>query len=145
MSRDKGTPRSLNSAVVILQALDCEGFSDYVGSLIKRYWRRNIMTPHKAKRVDALKAAFSQMVKDKLDEGDRQILGRMMALHSKQSFDTGVRIGMGARVVLTNGIDIEDLYEAPQAPATQQQHRGTHGCHESSRTELTARLTRFDD
>ena len=102
-----------NSAVVIARMLSTEGFTDHVAALVHRYSLRNA-TPGQLRRYKSIKKAFSEMVKAKLDERDRLVLGKMMGVLTRTSFDTGLKIGMTAFVqeCRTNG---KDAPPCPQA------------------------------
>lgn len=103
-------PDPIKSAVVIAQLLDCEGFSDHTANAVKRYWWRNCCKPHAQARLAKVRRAFSEMVKAKLSDTDRIVLGRMIGLLSKMQFDTGLRVGLTA---FLHGARIDD---APQPP-----------------------------
>lgn len=100
----------VNSGVVIAKLLDCEGFSDFTANQIKRYWLKNCQNPRLAPRVAKIRRAFAEMVRAKLSDADRLILGRMMAVHARQNFDTGLRIGLTA---FLNGARIDDEADSP--------------------------------
>lgn len=87
---------AVNSAVVLARFLDCEGFTDYTAAQIKRYWLRNCKNPRLAPRLKRIRQAFSELVKAKLSAADRLVLGKMMAVHARMNFDTGLRMGLTA-------------------------------------------------
>ena len=82
------------SSIVIAQMLASEGCTDHTFNLIRRYWKRRIMNPRVARRLATTKKLFGEMVKEKLNDRDKIILGRMMGLHWRMALDTGLRIGL---------------------------------------------------
>ena len=103
--------RPLNSAVVIAQLLDCEGFTSHTAQQVKRYWMRNAgLTKRQQHQIVGLKCKLSELC-GKLDEGDKLVLGRFIGLQKKLSFDTGLRIGLTALAV-QNPVLTEEM-EAP--------------------------------
>lgn len=99
------------SAVVVAQLLSTEGFTDYTANQVKRYWMASVMDRRRRGRVENIKRAFSKLVAEKLDEGDRLVLGRFVALMEKMGFDTGLRIGLTAFLHGANvGPEFEEKY-----------------------------------
>lgn len=84
-----------NSAVVIARMLNTEGFTDHVAGLVRSYSLKHA-TPGQLRRFKRTKQLFSEMVKAKLDERDKLVLGRMLSYMARTNFDTGLRIGMTA-------------------------------------------------
>lgn len=88
--------RPIKSAVAIAQLLDCEGFSDHTANQVKRYWMASVCKRHEKMRIARKRKAFQEMAKAKLTDGDRIILGKWISVIMKQSFDTGLRMGLTA-------------------------------------------------
>lgn len=88
--------RDMKSAAVVAQILSAEGFSEYLANEVKRYWMKQICNPRAIARARHKKTAFSELVKEKLNEGDRVILGKFISLVEKMAFDTGIRVGLAA-------------------------------------------------
>lgn len=86
----------MNSLTPLAKILDAEGFSEFAANQVKRYWNKNMMTARLAGRAENTKKAFSEMVKQKLDERDKIVLGKFLQLFARMHFDTGVRLGLMA-------------------------------------------------
>jgi hypothetical protein len=87
--------RRASSAIVIAKLLSTEGFTSHTSECVKSYALRN-GTPNQRRRWEKIRRAFSAMVKEKLDDGDKIIMGRFIAVLSHIHFDTGLRIGLTA-------------------------------------------------
>lgn len=99
------------SAAVVAQLLSTEGFSEYTANQVKRYWMASVMDPRRYRRVKNIQKAFSKLVAEKLDEGDRLVLGKFISLLEKMGFDTGLRIGLTAFLHGANiGPELEEKY-----------------------------------
>lgn len=98
MSKKDDGLKAPDSSIVILRLLDSEGYSSHASNMVKKYWKRNIMDQRRKLRVQRAERAFSEMVKNKLDDADRIVLGKMMGLHARMNFDTGLRVGLSARL-----------------------------------------------
>jgi hypothetical protein len=107
MTRASKSP--LNSSVAIARLLDSEGFSDHVGAMVERYWKRNIMQARKAARIERAERAFSEQIISKLTDADRIVLGKWVGLQKKMSFDAGLRIGLAT---LFQYMPVEDDVQA---------------------------------
>lgn len=90
------TRKRLHSSVVIAKMLKSEGFSDHVANEVERYWMKNIARG--TRRVRNLDKNMSEVMK-KLDDGEKLIVGKFISMHKRQSFDTGLRIGLTAFAV----------------------------------------------
>lgn len=101
--------RTVNSAAVVANLLSTEGFTPFLANKVKQYWTSQICNPRAYKRMRHKKQAFSDLVKKKLDAGDRVILGKFVSLVEKMAFDTGIRIGIAAFMqgVRLEGGDVE--------------------------------------
>jgi hypothetical protein len=86
------------SSVVLARLLDSEGFTPFTASMVRRYALASLATPRQRKRYQSAKRAFSEMAHAKLSEGDRKILGLWISKLLKMSFDSGIRVGLGARL-----------------------------------------------
>lgn len=86
--------RALRTASTIAQLLGVEGYSDYVHNQVKRYWKRIVMRGG-PKRVRKLERDFSALVAD-MSDGDKLLMGKFIAQRARESFDTGLRIGLMA-------------------------------------------------
>lgn len=86
--------RPLRTASVIAQLLGTEGYSDHVHNQIKRYWKKNVMMGS-GKRVRNLSKEFSAFMAEATD-AERLLVGKFIAQRAKESFDTGLRIGLMA-------------------------------------------------
>lgn len=101
--------RSIRSAAVIAKLLACEGFTDHLAGEIKRYWYAACCraTPQSRRRILKAKRAFTELVKAKLTDTDRLILGKWMSVFARMQFETGLRLGLMAHAQ-ENAKDIPD-------------------------------------
>ena len=89
-----GHRKGNRSAATVAQLLGLEGYSDYVHNQVKRYWKRIIMRGG-TRRVRRLEQDFSEFMADATD-AERLIVGKFISQRAKESFDTGLRIGLMA-------------------------------------------------
>ena len=89
----------VKSVVAIARMLNAEGFTPHIASCVRRYARRE-MTVYQRRRYGKAKAMFSAMVKEKLDDRDRLVLGRYISHIAGANLNVGIRIGLGARIAL---------------------------------------------
>jgi hypothetical protein len=83
------------SAIVIAELLSTEGFNEHTSSMITKYALHQA-TQGQRHRFRKFKRMFSAMVKEKLTDADRLILGKFMAVKFKMHMDTGLRMGLTA-------------------------------------------------
>ena len=101
-----------NSAVVIAKLLDTEGFTDYTANRCEAWWLRNrVKTEGQHRRIEKLEQSFSEMAA-KLTQAEKYLLGKFIGLRMKQSFETGIAIGLTVAAV-QNSKDIDQLKEQP--------------------------------
>jgi hypothetical protein len=93
---------SIRSSVVIAKLLASEGFTDFVGNAVEKYWKTCVMRNQSRRKIAKLEKEFSEIITGKLDMKERLLLGRFIALHKRMSFDTGLRIGIQAFAVKTD-------------------------------------------
>lgn len=91
MKQAKPGPRVLGHIAEILGA---EGFTDFAANEVKRYWKRRVVSDRQQGRIKQITKAFGQMVTEKLDERDKIVLGKYIAMLSAAQFDTGLRLGL---------------------------------------------------
>ena len=102
--------RRMNSAVVIAKLLDTEGFTDYTANRCEQWWRKNrVKTEGQHHRIDKLEKSFSELA-GKLTQSEKYLLGKFIGLRMKQSFETGIAIGLTVSAV-KNSVDVEELHE----------------------------------
>lgn len=87
--------RNVN-AVAVAKLLGTEGFSPHVAGLVRLYCLRNTSTPEQRRRFFRTKKAWSEIVKEKLTDGDRMVLGKFIGCLQAMAFDTGLRVGLTA-------------------------------------------------
>lgn len=100
------------SAICVARLLNTEGFTEYTAGEVKRYALRSNATTRQRQRYSQVKKAFADMVKEKLNERDKIVMGKFINMLSKMQFDTGIRIGItaflyGARVSEC-GVEIDE-------------------------------------
>lgn len=83
------------TATTVAQLLGVEGYSDFAHNQVKKYWRRVIMRRGAGKRVRNLERDFSEFMRD-ATPADKLLVGKFIAQRAKESFDTGLRIGVMA-------------------------------------------------
>jgi hypothetical protein len=101
---------SIKSSMVIAKLLCSEGFTDHLGNQIEKYWKASIMLNQAARRIAKMEREFSEMIQSKMNEKEKLLLGRFIALHKRMSFDTGLRIGLQS-FIQTKGNDFAVLEE----------------------------------
>jgi len=87
--------------VVVAKLLDSEGYTDHLAGVVRKY-AFNIATQGQRKRLQKIKKMFSELVKSKLDDKDRMILGKFMSIRLKMSFDVGIRMGLAAYLKMSS-------------------------------------------
>jgi hypothetical protein len=85
------------SAIAIARLLGTEGFTQKAANAVKRYARRK-RPAWIAARHERVRKAFGQMVRGKLDDADRHLLGRFLSQFARTYLDAGIRIGLGCRI-----------------------------------------------
>jgi hypothetical protein len=86
------------SAVVIARLLSAQGFDNETANLVDRYYRKRLgLTARQLKSLDEKEAALKKIAAEKLDAGERMVLGRFVGLHKHMAFDAGLRIGLTAK------------------------------------------------
>lgn len=96
-------PTRAKSLIFVAKLLDAEGFSDFTAAQVRRWWKKNRMKTSQAFRINRVKKAFQDMVKEKLNERDRLVLGRFIAMQQKMSFDAGLTAGFMATLYDPDG------------------------------------------
>lgn len=86
--------RPCRTASTVAKLLGVEGYSDFVHNQVKRYWRRIVMRGS-GRRVKRLETEFSAFMASASD-AERLIVGKFISQRAKESFDTGLRIGLMA-------------------------------------------------
>lgn len=94
------------SACVIARLLSTEGFTDHLAGEVKHY-AKQLATPGQLHRWKRNKRMFAEMVKAKLDDRDKIVMGKLIGALSKMNFDAGLRIGLTA--FSHGGFDAADL------------------------------------
>jgi hypothetical protein len=102
--------RPTNSAVAIAKLLSAEGFTDELVSAVKRWWKRSRMSVDGRRRIARHRKAFSDMVRAKLDERDKIVLGKAMGILARMNFDAGLTIGLQC-LVQEHGREVSEIIE----------------------------------
>lgn len=95
-----GPKPPMQSLIPILEVLDTEGFTEYSAQLVQRYNRKK--AKQHSSRMDAYEKKKTRLSKvmQKLNDGERLIVGKFFAQREAMALDAGLRIGLTARVVL---------------------------------------------
>jgi predicted DNA-binding ribbon-helix-helix protein len=86
--------RALRTATTIAELLGVEGYSDYAHNQVKSYWRRVVMKGG-PRRLRNLEKDFSEFM-ESASAADKLIVGKFISQRARESFDTGLRIGLMA-------------------------------------------------
>lgn len=89
----------IKSTVIIAKLLGSSGYDEFAVGCVKKYWRRNCEQPRAKARNAKKKRAFSALVKEKLNDSDRIVLGQFLSMFAKMNFDAGLRIGLTTTLV----------------------------------------------
>jgi hypothetical protein len=83
------------SAIVVARLLSTEGFTDHLSGEIVKYALKQA-TQGQRQRFRRNKKMFSAMVKEKLTDADKLIMGKYFGCRLKMALDAGLRMGLTA-------------------------------------------------
>lgn len=90
--------KNCRSGVGIAKMLGIEGFTPYVATLVRRWYRRRVASRNQRKRYEKARNAFRESVVPKLTDADRIVLGRFIGQIETAAFLTGMRMGLAVRL-----------------------------------------------
>lgn len=100
----------IKSAVVIARLLKTEGFTPYLANCIRKY-ALSLATNGQRRRWTRVKKAFSELMRDKVTEAEKKLIGVFIGTMQRMAFETGLRVGLGALTVSANDVQPWDLNE----------------------------------
>lgn len=87
--------KSVNSAVVIAELLNAEGFTPHIASKCESFAKRKVLTERQKASYIRTDEEFNEIVKA-LDQGQRHIIGKFINFQKAFAFHGGLRVGLGA-------------------------------------------------
>lgn len=93
MTTKKRPKKTLHEVALLMKA---SPWSAEITAVVKRWWKAHRLDLRRKGRFERHKIAFQSMVREKLDERDRIVLGHYMKLFARQHFDAGLTMGLMA-------------------------------------------------
>ncbi len=105
--RNRGGHGDRDTVAAISGMLNTGGYTDETATAVRRYAIR-FATERQRMVYKKVKKMFSEMVKAKLDDHDRMIMGKMISIMLRMNFTTGLKMGIMAQLFPQPGVQLDD-------------------------------------